>query len=136
MQGFMALTCRLFDLPQAAKNELDASRSTLARGYNSLELGKHSCTPEDGRQDVKESFTLGVERAAGDPRPPSPMHGPNQWPPEALLPGWQAEAEAAFQRLLRVARLLMRALALALLQPESFFTDKCDDPVAQMVMFR
>lgn len=151
MQGLMALTRRLFDLPQAAKNGLDASKSMLARGcahaeqvarsgalislatlpdwqglkaagqgswklqllvrlahawragwpkpplhlllmppaphplatllslchpfctalqlspstasstacthppsrYNSQELGKHSCTPEDGRQDVK-----------------------------------------------------------------------------------
>ncbi|KAI7843361.1 hypothetical protein COHA_003057 [Chlorella ohadii] len=136
MQGLVGLTRRLFDLPQAAKDGLDASKSALARGYNSQELGKHSCTPEDGRQDVKESFTLGVERAAGDPRPPSPMHGPNQWPPEALLPGWRAEAEAAFSRLLGVARLMMRALALALRQPEAFFTDKCNDPVAQLVLFR
>ena len=30
----------------------------------------------------------------------------------------------------------MRALALALRQPEAFFTDKCDDPVAQLVLFR
>lgn len=30
----------------------------------------------------------------------------------------------------------MRALALALQQPEGFFTEKCDDPVAQMVLFR
>lgn len=136
MQGLLGLACRLFDLPRAAKEGMDASESTLARGYNSLEEGKHSCTPEYGGQDVKESFTLGVEQAAGDLHPPSPMHGPNQWPPEALLPGWRAEAEAAFQRLLGVARLLMRAVALALQQPEAFFTDKCEDPVAQLVLFR
>ena len=39
-------------------------------------------------------------------------------------------------RLLGVARQLMRALALALAQPEDFFTSKCRDPVAQMVLFR
>ncbi|KAL4459192.1 hypothetical protein ABPG75_014057 [Micractinium tetrahymenae] len=131
----LALT-RLFELPQEAKDALDATQSPLFRGYNSLQHGKHSCTPEDGQRDAKESFTLGMERAADDPRPASPMHGPNQWPPAQLLPDWREEAEAALGRLLGVARLLMRALALALRQPEDFFTSKCADPVAQLVLFR
>ncbi len=54
----------------------------------------------------------------------------------AERPGWREEAEAALAHLLGVARLLMRALALALEQPEEFFTSKCQDPVAQMVFFR
>lgn len=126
-----------------------------------------------------------MERVAGDARPASPMHGPNQWPHASLLPGapppthfsqavmqaamvpgaahprvaaahsgcapgsacerrsccrrtagWREDAEAAVARLLHVARVLMRALALALALPEDFFTSKCEDPVAQTVLFR
>ncbi|PSC69301.1 oxidoreductase [Micractinium conductrix] len=137
LDGLTALATRLFDLPQVDKEALDAARSPLARGYNSLQHGRHSCTPEDGGpRDAKESFTVGMERQAGDPRPPSPMHGPNQWPPEAVLPGWRVEAEAAVEQLLAAARLLMRGLALALQAPPDYFTSRCTDPVAQMVLFR
>lgn len=99
IERLLSLCARLFDLPPATKASLDASGSLLARGYGSLERGRHSCTPEDGQRDAKESFTLGMDRAAGDARPPSPMHGPNQWPPEHLLPGGAAPtAGAALQR--------------------------------------
>ena len=70
---------------------------------------------------------LPVDLPRFQPCPPCPSAHPT---------GWRAEAEAAFQRLLGVARLLMRAVALALQQPEAFFTDKCEDPVAQLVLFR
>lgn len=136
LERLLCLCRRLFDLPDGAKQALDANHSALARGYGSQERGKHSCTPEDGERDAKESFTLGMERAEGDPRPPSPMHGPNQWPPELMLPGWRAEAEASIAALLSVARLLMRGLALALQLQEDFFTAKAADPVAQLCLFR
>ena len=35
----------------------------------------------------QESYVLGVEREAGDPRPATPMMGDNQWPREEELPG-------------------------------------------------
>ena len=35
----------------------------------------------------QESFVVGVEREAGDPRPATPMMGANQWPREEELPG-------------------------------------------------
>ena len=34
-----------------------------------------------------------MERALGDPRPPSPMHGPNLWPSEDALPGGRLGGE-------------------------------------------
>ena len=46
MQGLLGLACRLFDLPLAAKEGMDASESTLARGCVScahLPLGPHTC---------------------------------------------------------------------------------------------
>ena len=71
------------------------------------------------------------------------MGAPHTVPPRlapslaiATAAGWREEALAAFGELLGAARLLMRALALATGQPEDFFTAKCRDPVAQMVMFR
>ena len=76
------------DGPAPDPRQLPPSSPPPWCSYNSLQHGRHSCTPEDGGpRDAKESFTVGMERQAGDPRPPSPMHGPNQWPPEAVLPG-------------------------------------------------
>ena len=73
-----------FERTQRAKDASTAGMP-LFRGYNSLEHGSHSCTPEDTttttttpkkkvKPDAKESFTLG---ACGEH---SPMHGDNVWP--------------------------------------------------------
>ena len=75
-----------FERTQRAKDASTAGMP-LFRGYNSLEHGSHSCTPEDTttttttttpkkkvKPDAKESYTLG---ACGEH---SPMHGDNVWP--------------------------------------------------------
>lgn len=64
------------------------------------------------------------------------MHGPNVWPDPHELPGWQQQVQAYFTDMLELSRVIARGLALSLSLPESFFTDKMQDPVAQLLMLR
>jgi len=64
------------------------------------------------------------------------MHGPNVWPDPQELPGWRQQVQAYFGAMLELSRAIARGLALSLSLPETFFTDKMQDPVAQLLMLR
>lgn len=64
------------------------------------------------------------------------MHGPNVWPDAQQLPGWQEAVQGYCGAMLELSRVIARGLALSLSLPESFFTDKMQDPVAQLLMLR
>lgn len=66
----------------------------------------------------------------------SVMHGPNVWPDAQELPGWQQQVQAYFSDMLELSRVIARGLALSLSLPETFFTDKMRDPVAQLLLLR
>ena len=125
-----------FDQPSDAKNALVASNNPLWRGYNSVETGAHSCTPEDAPNhlpDLKESFTIGAE---SDPeKTSSPMHGSNQWPMN--MNGFERAARTYWNTLEQVvAKRLTRALAASLQLPLEFFEKKTTHPHSQMVLLR
>lgn len=50
-----------------------------------------------------------------------PLHGPNQWPPEALLPGFRPAVETYFAALTALGHRLLRLLALSLGLAPGFF---------------
>jgi isopenicillin N synthase-like dioxygenase len=93
---------RFFALPQADKERWHIDGWPLKRGFDPI--GWQALDPANP-PDVKESFYLGVEHI-----------GPNQWPDEALVPGFHAACTAyagAMQRLsVRLMGLFERALAL------------------------
>jgi isopenicillin N synthase-like dioxygenase len=64
------------------------------------------------------------------------MHGPNVWPDPTELPGWEQQVQTYFTAMLDLSRVIARGLALSLSLPESFFTDKMRDPVAQLLLLR
>lgn len=64
------------------------------------------------------------------------MHGPNVWPDDSQLPGWREQVQAYFAAMLELSRVIARGLSLSLSLPEQFFTDKMQDPVAQLLMLR
>lgn len=64
------------------------------------------------------------------------MHGPNVWPDPTELPGWEQQVQTYFTAMLDLSRVIARGLALSLSLPESFFTDKMMDPVAQLLLLR
>ena len=54
---------------------------------------------------------------ADDPEASLPLHGPNQWPSESLLPGFKAAVTAYFDALTELGHKLLRLLALSLKLP-------------------
>lgn len=98
---------RFFALPQSTKERWHVDRWPLKRGFDpigwqSLDLG--------APPDVKESFYTGVEAI-----------GPNQWPDEALVPGFRATMEAYSAAMQTLALRLMHLYEPALGLPQGHF---------------
>lgn len=128
--GIANWTRRFFALPVEQRLEIENIHSPQFRGYTRT---GHEYTA--GASDWREQLDVGPEREARVPRPGEPdwvrLIGPNQWP--AALPGlrpavlaWQAEA-------LRVSREVLRALAAALGQQESYFDGWFDEESSQHI---
>jgi isopenicillin N synthase-like dioxygenase len=122
------LSRRFFQLPERVKQRWHIGQSSLHRGWDpvgwqSLEAGRPA--------DLKESFYLGVDRGPDDPlvRAGVPLQGPNQWPDEALVPGFQATAEAFAASMQRLSRHLMGLIALGLALPRTHFEPCLRDPM-------
>ncbi|RLK61362.1 2-oxoglutarate and iron-dependent oxygenase domain-containing protein [Actinokineospora cianjurensis] len=106
---------RFFALPPADKRALSISLSPAYRGY--VGVGEEST---NGAADLKESFEFGKEDippAVADPPPYYRMYGGNQWPAEALLPGFRAAIEAYSAHQARIGAAVVGALAATLDQP-------------------
>lgn len=84
---------RFFALPEEAKRRWHIDGWPLKRGFDPI--GWQSLDPANP-PDVKESFYLGVEAI-----------GPNQWPDEALVPGFRAAMETYSAQMEALARRLM-----------------------------
>ena len=88
----------------------------LKRGFDPI--GWQSLDPGQP-PDVKESFYLGVEAI-----------GPNQWPDEALLPGFRAACNSYSAAMDTLARRLMGLFELALELPRGHFDSFMRQPTA------
>jgi hypothetical protein len=96
---------------------------------SSFPLPCPSLPPSHRQGDTKEGFYFGREVGPGDPEASLPLHGPNVWPPEALLPGFRAAAEAYFAAVSALGCRLVRLLALSLGLPPDFFEPSFDPPM-------
>jgi isopenicillin N synthase-like dioxygenase len=112
---------KFFALPDAVKQHWHINRSGgLRRGYDpigwqSLDRGQPA--------DLKESFYLGTDLASDHPlvQAGTPNHGPNQWPDEALVPGFHAACTTYAAAMNRLGRHLMGLIALGLGLPREHF---------------
>jgi len=98
---------RYFALPQADKERCHIDGWPLKRGFDPI--GWQALDPGQP-PDVKESFYLGVETI-----------GPNQWPDEALVPGFRVACQAYSAAMEALARRLMTLFELALDLPAGHF---------------
>lgn len=117
-----------FALPDDVKRRWHIERSGIQRGYDPV--GWQSLDP--GRPaDLKESFYLGVDRDRQDPlvRAGVPNQGPNQWPSESLVPGFQTTTQAYADALQALSRQLMSLLASALGLADGYFESCLRDPM-------
>ncbi|NUS44505.1 MAG: isopenicillin N synthase family oxygenase [Mycobacteriaceae bacterium] len=129
-EGIFDAAHRFFALPVEQRLEIENIHSPQFRGYTAI---GHEHTA--GAADRREQIDIGPERTAVVPAPDDPpwvrLIGPNQWPqalPElrAATLAWQAEA-------LRVSLEVLRALAVVLGQPESYFDTWFDDEASTHV---
>jgi len=93
--------------PQGGVQALGRPGGLLKRGFDPV--GWQALDPTQP-PDIKESFYLGVEAI-----------GPNQWPDEALLPGFRAAMEAYSAACDALARRLMALFERALALPAGHF---------------
>jgi isopenicillin N synthase-like dioxygenase len=98
---------RFFALPDAVKARWHVDRWPLQRGFDPI--GWQALDPSQP-PDVKESFYLGVEAI-----------GPNQWPDEALVPGFRPALQAWSAAVETLARRMMGVFAEALGLPPGHF---------------
>lgn len=115
-----------FGLPMEEKLKLLQDENN--RGYTPLSEE----TLDPARQtegDTKEGFYFGREVGPDDPDASLPLHGPNVWPPEALLPGFRAATEAYFGAMTGLGHRLLRLLALSLGLAPDYFDPAFDRPM-------
>ncbi len=118
-----------FDQPMATKLALDKVHSFCNRGYEPL----RAQTLEAGAPpDLKESFYIGQEVPADDPRVLAGRFntGPNQWPSE--LPDFRETMQAYFTAAHALAALVVRGLALSLDLPPAHFEPYLSDAAATL----
>lgn len=122
---------RFFALPLAEKMKIPLKASANYRGYFPLKEEKTDVT---AMGDLKEGFDLMRELGPDDPdvRAGKPLHGPNQWPAEAVLPGFRAAILDYYAAMEALAKRLMRGMALSLDLDEHWFADKLKKPLAYL----
>ncbi|MFM7535962.1 MAG: isopenicillin N synthase family dioxygenase [Acidimicrobiales bacterium] len=103
---------RFFALDDAAKRTVDKRRSPQFRGWEPV-----GAELTDGRPDQREQLDLATEHSA---RPASTrpaylrLDGPNQWPDEALVPGFRAAVSAFLAAAASLADDVLGVLSLGL----------------------
>lgn len=110
-------------LPMAEKQKLKIDRNF--RGYLGLATSTivTSSVARVTKPNQSESLMLMHEVAADDPDALAgkPLQGPNQWPDEALLPGFRRTMETYVAQMSALARRLIGAIAVSLGMPQDYF---------------
>lgn len=120
---------QFFDLPMAEKLSVDKKLSACNRGYEPL----RAQTLEEGAPpDLKESFYVGAEVAAHDPRVLAGRFntGPNQWP--LALPQFRAVMQNYYQAAYALGLTLVKGLALSLNVSPHYFDGYLQDAAATL----
>jgi isopenicillin N synthase-like dioxygenase len=81
---FMEAIAAFFKLPTSEKEKLGQSNSKCYRGYERIGGQKLDELDDSATPDQKEGFSVRPERPLG-----RFLQGPNQWPEESLIPGFQ-----------------------------------------------
>ncbi|KAJ3702285.1 hypothetical protein LUZ61_005990 [Rhynchospora tenuis] len=122
---------KFFDLP--IKEKMKILRNEKNRGYTPI-LDEILDPDNQVHGDYKEGYYIGVEVPQDDPQANKPFYGPNQWPSEDILPGWQEVMKRYHKEALRVAKDVARIIALALDLPSDFFDspEMLEEPIATL----
>ncbi|KAL3133076.1 hypothetical protein ABBQ38_006978 [Trebouxia sp. C0009 RCD-2024] len=115
-----------FNLP--ITNKLSLLADSNNRGYTPM--AEETLDPEHQSQgDTKEGLYFGRDLPADCEEAKLPLHGPNQWPSEALLPGYKAAMETYMAAVHGLSNRLLLLIAIALQLPSDFFLQFYDKPM-------
>jgi isopenicillin N synthase-like dioxygenase len=127
-----AESARFFAQPTEEKAKIAIETSNCHRGW--FMLGGENLDPSKQKKagDLKEGVKIGRDLPASHPLvlAETPLHGPNQWPPN--LPGWQAAMQAYYDALEALGREMMHAFALSLDLDEYYFDGWLDAPMTTL----
>ena len=116
-------TRAFFNLPMEEKMKLHVSKSGEAlRGY--IEPFGENTDPTKTK-DLKECFDLGPETEAT-----SPFFGPNQWPEDAMVPGFRDAVYGYHEDMKRLSVLLLTGIARSLDLDPDHFAPKMKNPIS------
>jgi len=116
-----------FKLPENEKMKVFADKNN--RGYNPMY--EEILDPSFQKVgDTKEGFYIGREIHPTSEEAKKPLHGPNQYPSEQLLPGWKQTMTTYFNAMSNLGFRVVQILAQSLNLPKHFFDSKFDKPVA------
>lgn len=121
IERYFAALESFFALPDEVKSVIDKARSRHFRGWERV-----GAELTDNRVDYREQLDVSTEHPprAPDVQPPYlRLDGPNQWPDDAVLPGFRALVEEFFARMGALADELMSILAVGLGLPLDTFAD-------------
>lgn len=122
VESVFDVTRQFFDLPTERKMDLHVRHSGIGlRGY--IEPFGENTDPGKTR-DLKECFDIGPERGALE----GPFFGPNQWP--AGFPRFRDLVYGYHQKMVVLAKALLRGIALSLDLPETHFEPLMRDPIS------
>ncbi|QXZ08547.1 isopenicillin N synthase family oxygenase [Comamonas sp. Y33R10-2] len=118
IQSVFSASQLFFDLPMIEKLAVDKKHSVCNRGYEPL---KAQTLEVGAPPDLKESFYVGTEVAANDPRVLAKRFntGPNQWPEN--MGDFRGVMQSYYQAAYDLGATLVRGLALSLSVPISHF---------------
>eukprot|EP00878_Enallax_costatus_P011506 GHUV01012012.1.p1 GENE.GHUV01012012.1~~GHUV01012012.1.p1 ORF type:complete len:265 (+),score=49.98 GHUV01012012.1:753-1547(+) len=118
-----------FAMPLEAKQAMIADENN--RGWTPF--AEETLDPErQSKGDTKEGFYFGREVSPDSPEGKLPLHGPNQWPPEDLLPGFRQTITDYFQALTNLGMRMLRLLALSLGLPAEYFDEYFTSPMVAL----
>ncbi|GAB4817605.1 hypothetical protein N2152v2_004651 [Parachlorella kessleri] len=109
---------RFFSLPLEQKMTILADANN--RGYTPL--GEETLDPERSKApDTHEGLYYCREVPPDSEEAKLPLHGPNQWPAEELVPGYRAVVQQYFDAVTALGMRMLRLLALSLGLPPGYF---------------
>ncbi|KAG7671560.1 hypothetical protein Ndes2526B_g09278 [Nannochloris sp. 'desiccata'] len=112
---------RFFELPEEQKRTILADENN--RGYTPL----HEQTLDPSRStqgDSKEGLYFGREIPSTSAEAVLPLHGPNQWPDETLLPGYREIVEEYIAAMYKLCMQMLPILSIALELPSQDYLDQ------------
>ena len=120
---FMNVIQQFFALPISTKESISQDKSPCNRGYEKLGGQKLEQLESDATTDQKEGFSVRRDRPLGDF-----LQGPNQWPPEQLVPNFKNVYMEYFDAVHGLSKTMFRIIAVSLGLQEEYFDEFAADP--------